>query len=126
MSIQHRIFYRIMLFVHKIFNNSNGPKELHEMLVVESNMNTAYELRSNGSQLIRTTRAQSKFGELMFKNFGAKLINKFSISMFKLSFNLFSHELLSNFDYYLSNFFVLFNKFDVKMNYDFSYLNRWG
>ena len=60
----------------------------------DSQVNHSYNLRSNGEEIVAVGRVRSKYGDLMFKTFATKVINKFkTINFFNNNFINFKKQL---------------------------------
>ena len=74
-AFNHRIVFRISMFLHKMINGFNATKQLNDWLK-PSEINRQHTLRSNAKNLLKCERSYSKSGESRFKNIFAKYINK--------------------------------------------------
>ena len=79
MSIEHRVFYRLVVFVHKTLNNEHSAKELRNWMSPCIMANQNYALRSNGTELVKSQRTRTKNSDITFKNIISVIINEFII-----------------------------------------------
>ena len=123
-SFQHRLLYRLFMFIYNVDHSSEAPTELKECLAQIVIKNRFYNLRSNGSKLVKSYFCKTKFGDSMFINFSAKLINKFSFIKNMNKFSDFNFFLNNNMNLLFYEFVKLFNKFDLNMDFNF-FRNRY-
>ena len=75
-SFQHRLLYRLFMFIYNVDHSADAPTELKECLTQIVLKNKFYNLRSSGSKLVKSVFSKTKFGDITFTNFSAKFINK--------------------------------------------------
>ncbi len=85
--------------------------------------NDNYLFRSNGLLYVPTRKSKSKYGDNTFNFIFSKLINKISISTFRLEINEFKNEIKANFKENMENFYNLFNKFKYNLNINYDYIH---
>ena len=121
-SFQHRLTFRLSLFLHKIIYDNKSPVQLKTWLTPEVQNNVVYSLRSNNNKLFNISKSFSKFGDLTFKNFFSRLLNKLNFLDVSCSFYEFKRDLLNN---KLCKYFVILknfsHKFDSDLNFYFFY-----
>ena len=85
--------------------------------MAQANENVFYGLRSNNKILVLSSSHKTKFGEIIFKNVGAKIINKLSCFLsFYEDFKYFKNELYISQDKIIENFTIQFPKFSFENN----------
>ena len=118
LSFQHRITTRILTFIAKICSNQTAPVELRDSLKLVQLNNLNYELRSNNRFEVNSVLSYSKYGDLTFKSFGTKTINKLmNILDFYKNIKQFNKTLYENLDLIIKSFSKVFLKLDLKLNF---------
>lgn len=113
---RNRLITRILEFVGKITCNKNAPETLKYDLA-QASENLFYGLRSNNKVLVLTSSHKTKFGEIIFRNIGAKIINKLSCFLsFYDDFKVFKNELYIFQDNIMEKFVNQFPKFSFENN----------
>ena len=110
----HCLVFRLISFIHKILFNFNSPVQLKSWLVTNVNKELGVSLRSNDTQSFRVPKAKSKLGDMTFKNFISRLLNKHNFSLFIHNFEEFKQARLDNKEIYndlniLLKYFPKFN-----------------
>ena len=99
--------------------NEKGPIELREAIQKTLILNTKHDLRSNNTELVKTERVYTKYGDLMFHCFGAKLINNIKSIDFKGEIKEMINTLKLNINITVDKFITLFERFKLDMNFSF-------
>ncbi len=116
-SLEYRIVYKIILFIHKIMNDKDVPISLKSCLGKYSQSNDFHLLRSSLEEpKVRKIRSLSKYGDLIFQNFDATLINEFTELDFSLEFAKFKESLLSKFNLIYEKFIYFYKNFDIMVD----------
>jgi hypothetical protein len=120
-SYQHRILYRLLLFIYKIKNDSLAPKQLKFYLETTKKGTSQMVLRPR--KAIPLDLVKNRNGEKTFFIFAKKLINCLDLlPYFSLSFKEFKSTILNDFNknnLFIHNFVNLFNKFYFTFDYSF-------
>ena len=121
-SFQHRLTYRLCLFLHKCLHSINSPEQLKSWLR-PSNKCSNYNLRSNNRHDFEIDKAQTRFGDLTFKNICNRFFNKTKFIDFNSDFTKFKKELNLNkvMDLFTS-LTDLFPKFNTELSFYFFYI----
>ena len=122
-AFEYRIISKIILFIAKISCNDSAPFEMKQAIQFDSQVNHSYNLRSNGEEIVAVSRVRSKYGDLMFKTFATKVINKFkTLNFFNNNFINFKKQLNNNLNISIDKFINLMPKFRLHVNFYF-YIN---
>lgn len=122
-AFEYRIISKIILFIAKISCNDSAPFEMKQAIQFDSQVNHSYNLRSNGEEIVAVSRVRSKYGDLMFKTFATKVINKFkTLNFFNNNFINFKKQLNNSLNISIDKFFNLMPKFRLHLNFYF-YIN---
>lgn len=112
-NFQHRVLNQLMVFIFKILNYENSPKNLKDAFVYNYSLNKKYSLR-NANEL-QTPRISNlnNYGELTFNFFFSKLINSLCVKDLDLDFNFFKSRIKNNINLIFNKFINIFAKFDL-------------
>jgi hypothetical protein len=118
-SFHHRLVFRLISFIHKILFNFNSPVQLKSWLVINVNKELGVSLRSNDTQSFCVPKTKSKFGDMTFKNFFSRFLNKLNFSLFTHNFEKFKQDRLDNKEIYndLNILLKYFPKFNCDLNF---------
>jgi hypothetical protein len=121
-SYQHRVLYRLLLFIYKLKNDPLAPVEMKKYLSTSRKIETNMVLRPRKN--LQLELVNNKFGEKTFFIFAKNLINSLNLlELFSLSFNDFKSTILNDFknhNTFLNQFVNCFEKFYFTL--DFKYL----
>lgn len=116
-TFQHRLIYRILIFIHKIVNDDTSPVLLKNMINKYEISMLSYPLRTAASYrkvtLYRLPRTRTHYGEDTFNFFINKLLNKFCIDDLKLNLNFFKKRIYNNINLIFFNFIDYFPKLNL-------------
>jgi hypothetical protein len=117
-SFHHRLTLRIILFLYKIINSANAPRQL-KLWLTPNQSKTNYNFRKNN--IFGIERSFTVYGDSTFKNMFCKYLNNLDHTKFNDSFIKFKNDrLLNNIIYAdLKTFLKLFIKFDFDINFYF-------
>ena len=115
-SLQFRLISNTLIFIAKVASIDSAPSGLKQQIQRTTVINN---LRSNGSQIVKVERCNSKYGDLTFQFIAAKLINKLHFLNFYNNIKLFKN-LLKNKINEISNIFISnFVKLNLNLNFKF-------
>lgn len=114
-SFQHRVVYRLLLFIHKVMNGKHKPINLCNLLKSNTDRNLKYNLRNSNE--LATPTLQNSYGELTFTYFFTKFINKICVYEISLDFITFKKLVIKDLDSILTNLTILFPRFDIMCKY---------
>jgi hypothetical protein len=119
-SFQHRLTFRLVLFANKIIQLNSSPKLLKSWLEPVELCNTRYSLRSNNSIGFTSDKILKKFGDITFKNFFSKFLNKIGYNNICVDFNSLRNNLIhSSLNNYFCILIKIYPKFDSDINFYF-------
>lgn len=120
-SFEHRILYKLSIFSFNIKNKQNSPIELKNFLRPPETIHS-YSLRNSTKSLVQSDVFLSKYGEWSFGSFFSKFFNKIPenrILFFENNLSNFKSLFFNNFDIILSNFVIIFYKFNLSINFSY-------
>jgi hypothetical protein len=113
-SFQHRCFYRISMFIYKVYFYQKPPllyDEIHKNALLPSNSRLRSQLVH--TNLIRVPFYKHKFGLSTFEYFGANFINTF-FNNIPSNIQEFKVHLMDNLTNFYLKFCEIFSKFYLK------------
>ncbi len=115
-SFHHRLTLRIILFLYKIINSANAPRQL-KLWLTPNQSKTNYNFRKYN--IFGIERCFTVYGDSTFKNMFCKYLNNLDHTKFNDSFIKFKNDRLLNIYADLKTFLKLFIKFDFDINFYF-------
>ena len=115
LSLQSRIFQRVVHFFANKFYNLNSSDDLSCCLEL-INSSHRYNLRASITKIFKEDRTNTKYGDLTYKNFFTRLFNNFKINIFTLNFESFLNLIKEQSSYFIKSFLFFVNKFDFFIN----------
>ena len=112
-GFQHRIVLRLSLFSHKIINIPSAPIKLKEQILFNSNRNIQYNLRQTSKPTLYMPKINNHYGELTFKYFFNKFVEKICIKNINMPFIDFRRHTINNLKKFCTDFIETFEKFDT-------------
>ena len=109
-SFQHRVFYRLSIFSFRIVS-TRKPINLFNDLRFNYDKKVNVSLRNKNSLSVPVLN--KKVGERIFVCFFTKFINHFYIDYINIKFKIFKNFISNNLNNFLSQFTILFHKFDL-------------
>ena len=119
LSFQHRALTRLLFFSHKLINNALFPRDLNDKLLVNNSFDKHYNLRNNDKFFISCINYESKFKEVTFSDFIAKLINNLCHEQIKFILTNFKNFVYKNLNFLFLKFVNIFEKFNLTYNLNF-------
>ncbi len=119
-NYQHRILNRMMLFIHKMLNSQNGPKNLIDSFTLNSELDKSYALRNINNYEIPAISNLNNYGKNTFTYFFSKFLNKVCKDSIRLVFNQYKTITSNNINNCFNLFVEHFEIFDlnyIKYNY---------
>ena len=112
-GFQHRIVLRLSLFSHKIINTLSAQLKLKEQILFNSDRNIQYNLRQTSKPTLYIPKINNHYGELTFKYFFNKFVEKICIKHINIPFIDFRRHTINNLKSFCTNFIEIFEKFDI-------------
>ena len=113
-AFQHRLLFRLMIYIHKIFHNFDSPINLFSQFIFNRELNKKHHLR-NLSELCLTSKGKfNDYPKDFFRYFFSKFINLLCIKELELSLSLFKIVTKNNINILFEKFVTNFDKFDLK------------
>ena len=94
--------------------NEKSPFELRIAIQKTLVLNAKHDLRSNNTEIVKTERVYTKYGDLMFHCFGAKLINNIKGINFNNELKEMIKTLKININITVDKFIILFERLHIK------------
>jgi len=109
-TFQHRLIYRIFIFIHKIMNSYNSPILLKEMISKYDSAQQKYSFRK--VPLFNLPRTRTHYGEDTFGYFINKFLNKYCADL-DLNLNFYKKRIFNNINIIFLNFIEHFPKLNI-------------
>ena len=114
---QHRMIFRLAIFIYKVIKNSNSALNIKNNLIYNKDMNKNYNLRNLNHLYIKPICNFNNYGFNTFENIFCKFHNLFLYKDMHFNLNNIKIKIDVNINIIFTEFLKEFNKFDV--NYIF-------
>ena len=113
-SFQHRLLFRLHIYIYKIFHNNDSPHNLLNSFVFNRELNKKYNLRNLSDLHIPSKSIFNDFGERSFSYFFSKFINELCRNDIEIDYSFYKIRIKNNINLLFLKFVEVFVKFDLK------------
>jgi hypothetical protein len=114
-SYQHRILFRLHIYIYKIIHYKNSPRNLSSQFLFNSALNKKYNLRNINDYYIPSIGVFNEIGSKQFIYFFSKFINEIMArDDIELNLELYKAKVKKNINLLFLDFIAIFTNFDLK------------